>query len=181
MTCDALARADDALLKDEGALDPAQFKDVFRHHPAGVAVVALRGHDGGLVGLTATSVISVSAEPPILAFSIAASSSSWPSLALADTLSVSFLADDQQDVAVRFATHGADRFAAGGWSLLDTGEPVIDGAVAWVRGAVLHRIPVGRSYLVSVLAQESGPRDDANPLVYRDRTYHRIGPRTAIG
>ncbi|HEX5331852.1 MAG TPA: flavin reductase family protein [Cellulomonas sp.] len=52
--------------------------------------------------------------------------------ARARTVAVSFLADDQDDVSARFATRGTDRFAAGGWSLLDTGEPVIDGAVAWV-------------------------------------------------
>ena len=61
-------------------LQAGRFKDLFRGHPAGVAVVGLRGPDGGLVGLTVTSLISVSAEPPILAFSIASTSSSWPAL-----------------------------------------------------------------------------------------------------
>ena len=38
------------------------FRSIFRRHPAGVAVVALRDGDRP-VGFTATSVISVSAEP----------------------------------------------------------------------------------------------------------------------
>lgn len=158
-------------------LQAGRFKDVFRGHPAGVVVVGLRAPDGTLVGLTATSVISVSAEPPVLAFSIAATSSSWPAVEAASTVAFSFLADDQQAVAARFARHGIDRFAAGGWSLLPTGEPVIDGAVAWVRGEVLQRTPVGGSFLVTVLAFESSSRPDVQPLVYRDRTYHRLGER----
>lgn len=172
--------ADDPTVADEPFLDADRFKAVFRQHPAGVAVITLRTPDGNLVGLTATSVISVSAAPPILAFSIAASSSSWPALASATTVAVSFLADDQDDVSARFATRGTDRFAAGGWTLLDTGEPVIDGAVAWVRGSIVQRTPAGDSYLVTVLALDSSSRDGANAIVYRDRTYHRIGDHTAI-
>ena len=158
-------------------LQAGRFKDLFRGHPAGVAVVGLRGPDGGLVGLTVTSLISVSAEPPILAFSIASTSSSWPAVQAARTLAVSFLADGQHELAARFARHGIDRFAGGGWTVLPTGEPVIDGAVAWIQGEVVQRAPVGGSYLVAVLAQAASSRPDVRPLVYRDRTYHRLGER----
>ncbi|MFF3601755.1 flavin reductase, partial [Kitasatospora indigofera] len=46
-----------------------QFKAAFRRHPAGVAVITAEGPDGP-VGLTASSVSSVSAEPPVLVFSV---------------------------------------------------------------------------------------------------------------
>ncbi|HWK90932.1 MAG TPA: flavin reductase family protein [Luteimicrobium sp.] len=184
----------DALLaeQDEPHLSVDAYKVVFRRHPAGVAVVTLRdedpesGEEPRPVGFTATSVISVSAEPPLLAFSIASTSSSWPALARARTVAVSFLADDQDDVSARFATSGIDRFAPGGWSALPTGEPVIDDALTWVRARVVQRTPVGSSFLVSLRALEHGTRADApdaavpGPLVYHDRTYHRIGDHTAI-
>ncbi|MFR9727553.1 flavin reductase family protein [Streptomyces sp. MS19] len=162
------------------AVTAEAYKAVFRRHPAGVAVVAF-AHESGHTGFTATSVISVSADPPLLAFSIAASSSSWPALAAAPTVAVSFLADHQDDVSARFATSGIDRFAAGGWTPLPTGEPVIDGAVSWLRGAVEQRTAVGSSYLVSLRVLETRTRPDgAMPLVFHDRTYHRIGTGTAI-
>ena len=168
-----------------------EYKAVFRHHPAGVVVVALRDEHGRPVGFTATSVISVSAQPPLLAFSLASSSSSWPAVAGATTLALSFLAHHQDDVSARFATSGIDRFAAGGWRPLPTGEPVIDGALAWVRGRVVDRTQVGSSHLVSVqvlassvqVAPASARRpglEAASPLVYHDRTYHRIGDHSAI-
>jgi flavin reductase (DIM6/NTAB) family NADH-FMN oxidoreductase RutF len=173
--------------QDERQLDARGFKSVFRRHPAGVAVVTLR-HEGRPVGFTATSVISVSAAPPLLAFSLASTSSSWPAVSEATTLVVSFLADHQDDVSARFATSGIDRFAAGGWTSLTTGEPVIDGAVSWVRARVLQRTPVGDSYLVSLRAlSASTPAHDRDasaaspsPLVYHDRTYHRIGRHSAL-
>lgn len=169
----ALTQMEELLAQqDEPQLSPQAFKIVFRGHPAGVAVVALR-HDDRPVGFTATSVISVSAAPPLLAFSLASASSSWPAVSQARTLAISFLADHQDDVSARFATSGIDRFADGGWSSLPTGEPVIDGAVSWVRARVIQRTPVGDSYLVSLRALQSSTTD-ALPLVYRDRTYHRL-------
>ncbi|WP_052852578.1 flavin reductase family protein [Streptomyces avicenniae] len=156
-----------------------EYKAVFRQHPAGVAVVALH-HGGRPVGFTATSVISVSAAPPLLAFSLAATSSSWPAIAATDTLALSFLADHQDDVSARFATSGIDRFAAGGWSTLPTGEPVIDGAHAWIRARVLERTAVGGSFLISLLAQRAEVRAGVSPLVFHDRAYHRIGPHSMI-
>jgi len=160
-------------------VSPTEFKGVFRRHPAGVAVVTL-ARDGVLYGFTATSVISVSADPPVLTFSIDSSSSSWPALAEADTLVVNFLAAAQVDVSARFATRGIDRFAEGGWSLLPTGEPVLDGSRSWIRGRIVQRTAIGRSFLVSVLALEAHAGAPAAPLVYHDRTYHSVGDHTAI-
>lgn len=150
-----------------------EFKAVFRRHPAGVAVVALADGDRP-VGFTATSVISVSAAPPSLAFSLATTSSSWPALARARTVAISFLAEGQADVSARFATSGIDRFADGGWVPLPTGEPVIEGAVAWLRGRVVQRTPVGDSHLVAVRALSCVVASGGPPLVYHDRAYRTL-------
>ncbi len=190
MTAEPIARPHTEAPR-EPRLSPDEYKAVFRGHPAGVVVVTLRDADGRPVGFTATSVISVSAEPPLLAFSLASSSSSWPAVSRATTLALSFLADHQDDVSARFATSGIDRFAAGGWTALPAGEPVIDGALSWVRGRVVQRTQVGSSYLVSVEAISSSARvepetahrsglEPVSPLVYHDRTYHRIGEHSAI-
>lgn len=180
MTADTTLRLMDALrLDDDEPLTPERYKAVFRRHPAGVAVITLR-HNGQPVGFTATSVISVSAAPPFLAFSLASSSSSWPAIRTARSLAVNFLSAEQDHISARFATSGIDRFAEGGWRPLPTGEPVINEAVSWVRGRVIDRTPVGDSFLVSVGAVDSGTRADAAPLVYHDRTYHRIGDHSAI-
>lgn len=157
------------------------FKGVFRHHPAGVVVITTLV-DGQPVGFTATSLISVSADPPLLAFSIDSASSSWPPLAVAPSLVVNFLTAEQVELSARFATRGIDRFATTDWWQLPTGEPVLTGSAAWVRGDIVQRTPVGRSVLVSVLARESGVATDqpGGPLVYHDRSYHGIGEHTVL-
>ena len=160
-------------------VSPADFKAVFRHHPAGVAVVTF-SHQGRLYGFTATSVISVSADPPVLTFSVDSTSTSWPALAEVDTVVVNFLGAAQVEVSARFATRGIDRFVDGGWTLLPSGEPVLDGSPSWVRGRVLQRTAIGRSFLVSVLALETRASDASARLVYHDRAYHAVGGHTAI-
>src|ERR1700712_447872 len=104
-----------------GGLSADEFKLAFRNHPAGVAVITADAGDGP-GGLPATSVFSVSAEPPLLVFSISGSSSSAPTINKADTVVVHLLGADQLAVAKLFATSGVDRFAdADSWSRLPTG------------------------------------------------------------
>ncbi len=158
---------------------PEMFKSVFRRHPAGVAVVTFVDGERPY-GFTATSVISVSADPPILTFSIDSGSSSWPALSQADTVVINFLAASQVETSARFATRGIDRFAEVDWAPLPTGEPVLDGSAAWVRGRVVQRSAIGRSFLVSVLALDASEGAPTAPLVYHDRTYHAVGEDTAI-
>ncbi len=168
------------------AISADAFKALFRRHAAGVAVITLRAGDR-LVGFTATSVISVSADPPLLAFSVAGTSSSWPALQDADTLVVNFLAADQADLSARFATSGIDRFASGGWSELSSGEPYLHDAPRWIRGTVVQRTPIGSSQLICVQAigsslDQANPTTspDTPPLVYHDRVYHRIDGSSAV-
>ncbi|PWD50925.1 flavin oxidoreductase [Serinibacter arcticus] len=150
------------------------FREIFRRHPAGVAVVTLVDPVlGRNVGFTATSVISVSAAPPTLAFSISRGSSSWPALAAATSVVVNFLHSSSGGLSQRFATHGVDRFAGVDWSPLETGEPVLDGASSWVRATVLERHPTADSALV-VARVERGAVGDDEPLVFYDRGYHGL-------
>ncbi len=181
---DVLPQTDGAL-SDAASMPPEEFKRLFRQHAAGVAVITLR-HADRLVGFTATSVISVSADPPLIAFSVASGSGSWAPLAEAETVVINFLSADQVDLAARFATRGIDRFACGGWSLLETGEPVLDGTPRWIRAEIVQRTPIGSSQLVCLRALSSSSTlsaevdGHASPLVYHDRVYHGLGEASAL-
>jgi flavin reductase (DIM6/NTAB) family NADH-FMN oxidoreductase RutF len=175
----------------EGAFEemlPAdEFKAAFRNHPAGVAVVTADAGDGP-VGLTASSVISVSANPPLLVFSLSAFSSAAPALARAETLVVHLLGADQMKLAKTFATGGIDRFAdQESWSRLVTGEPVLSGAPTWLRGRIVDRMEAGDSTVIAVQILQVQVPDSAedraapSPLVYHNRTWHRLDAASAIG
>jgi len=158
-----------------------EFKAAFRNHPLGVAVVTA-DPGGEPVAMTVSSLSSVSAEPPVLSFSAAAGSSSTPVLERADTVVVHMLGADQLELAKLGATSGVDRFGdPRAWYRLPTGEPVFRVAEAWLRGSILHRVGIGGSvvYLVHVIEASV---DDASsaPLVYHNRTWHRLDERSAI-
>lgn len=114
-------------------------------HAAGVAVITASG-ESGPVGFTATSLSSVSAEPPMLSFGIGTGASSWPVLSRATHVGVHILGEHQQELAATFARSGADRFGAPtAWRDGPQGVPVLDDVLAWLVCRVVARVPHGRS------------------------------------
>lgn len=171
----------DSTAIDSTAIDvvsPRAFKDLFRHHPAGVAIVTVNAADGSPVGFTATSVISVSADPPILAFSVTQTSSSWDALSAAASGVVHFLGTGHEDLSTRFATPGIDRFAGVSWDRLPSGEPWLTEVDTWARFEILDRIRAGSSHLVLAtvtdISEPGSVPEQPTRLVYVDRTYRRL-------
>jgi flavin reductase (DIM6/NTAB) family NADH-FMN oxidoreductase RutF len=162
-------------------LSAADFKLAFRNHPAGVAIITADAGDGP-VGLTATSVFSVSAEPPLLVFSLSGTSSSAPTIRRAETVVVHLLGADQLEAAKLFATSGVDRFAdRASWDRLPTGEPYLPAAPTWIRGRIINRMEAGGSTVVAVHALEARtPSAEAAPLVYHNRTWHHLGAHSTL-
>lgn len=163
-------------------LSANDFKRAFRNHAAGVAVITAEA-GAGPVGITATSVFSVSAEPPILVFSISGRTSSAPTITRADTVVVHLLGRAQLPIARLCSTSGVDRFADTTlWSRLSTGEPFFPSASTWIRGRVINRMAAGDSTVVAVHALEasSTDADGLEPLVYHDRTWHSLGDHSRV-
>jgi flavin reductase (DIM6/NTAB) family NADH-FMN oxidoreductase RutF len=171
------------------SLDADSFKALFRGHPGGVAVITADAGNGP-VALTATSVSSVSAEPPQLVFSVSTLSSASPTFVRASTVIVHLLDADDLDVAKLGATSGIDRFADPlTWTRLATGEPVYHGVRAWVRCAVIDRMDAGGSTIIAAHALQSsirpsssadGADEHSNALVYHNRTWHRLGRHSEL-
>ncbi|WP_230396205.1 flavin reductase family protein, partial [Streptomyces blattellae] len=163
------------------------FKMAFRLYPGGVSLITADA-GAGPVALTATSVSSVSAEPPLILFSLSALSSSTPTLKEAETVVVHLLNADSLDLARLGATSGIDRFAdTTRWERLATGEPVFTEAPVWIRARVRDRMEVGGSTVIVAEALESSVQPESfdtlassDGLVYVNRTWHRIGTHSHI-
>lgn len=185
----ALSPSATRLLAPDGlasSLPADDFKALFRGHPNGVAVITADAGDGP-VALTASSVSSVSADPPLLVFSISAQSSASDVLSRAETVVVHLLDARDLELAKLGAAQGIDRFAATHqWTRLATGEPVYRDVRAWVRCAVIDRLHAGSSTIFAAQALESHVGRDADApgsegaLVYHDRTWHRLGDHSKI-
>jgi flavin reductase (DIM6/NTAB) family NADH-FMN oxidoreductase RutF len=145
---------------------PDLLRSVFRRHAAGVAVITARG-SGGPVGFTATSLTSVSAEPPLLSFGIGTGASSWPVISEVSHVGVHILGEHQRDLAATFARSGADRFGAPtGWSSGPEGVPVLDDVLAWLVCRVVARVPAGDHRIVLAEVVEGDPSGAGRPLLY---------------
>lgn len=157
-------------------------RNAFRAHPAGVAVVTADPGEGP-VGLTATSVTSVSVDPPTIAFSLSAMSSSGAKIRSAEHVVVHLLSVDQIGIAQLFATSGIDRFAdTAMWGRLPTGEPFLREAEVWLRGKITGTLDVNGSALVAVEIVESRctAPPERTPLVYCNRTWHQLSDHSAL-
>jgi flavin reductase (DIM6/NTAB) family NADH-FMN oxidoreductase RutF len=155
-------------------VDAPLFRQVFRRHAAGVAIVTTDAGRGA-AGVTVTSLASISAEPPLLSFSVAATASIWPHLRDARTAVVHLLGAGHSALAQTFATSGVDRFATPTrWRRLPTGEPLLDDAAAWLRIAIEHRHPAGGAHVVIGRIEEAGLAGPGGPLLYHDGSYHSL-------
>lgn len=162
------------------------FREAFRCHPAGVAIItADPGPDKGTgpVAMTVSSLISVSADPPTVAFSLSSRSSSTGAVLAAGSVVIHLLRFDDLALAQLGATPGADRFGPGTpWVRLPTGEPRYTAVATWFRARMTGTLPVPGATLVAAELLEGA--SDAPPgapehesLIYLDRRWHRLRER----
>ncbi|PWE56947.1 flavin reductase [Metarhizobium album] len=177
--------AAEAAPTSSGAGVAEAFMTAFRHHPAGVAIITADPGDGP-VALTVSSLISVSATPPTVAFSLSDNSSSAGVVRRAETVVVHFVRRSDMDLARLCATGGKDRFGPDvRWARLETGEPYYPGIGLWFRAAIRGRFAVPGACLVSAELLEVSPdaltshRDD--PLIYANRAWHGLKPIADAG
>jgi flavin reductase (DIM6/NTAB) family NADH-FMN oxidoreductase RutF len=145
---------------------PDLLRSVFRRHAAGVAVITAQG-GGKPVGFTATSLTSVSAEPPLVSFGVGVGASSWPVISEAGHVGVHILGEHQEALAGVFAKSGADRFGAPtGWREGPEGVPLLDGVLAWLVCRVVARVPAGDHRVVIAEVVLGDPSGAGRPLLY---------------
>lgn len=174
----------------------SEFKAAFGGHPAGVSVITADSPTGP-VGITASSVASVSAEPPLLAFSLAANRGSAAAIAVADTVVVHLLTTADLELARTFADSSSERFTGSMvWTRLDGGEPLLLHTGHALRCKILSRTPAGGSLLlaaevIEIFVPDSLDQDEqvdrleaptlaGNPLVYHRRAFHALGEHSIL-
>ena len=157
------------VLEARPAARPDSFRAAMRHHAKGVAVITA-GADHP-VGFCATSLASVSLEPPLMCFTVGLHSASWATIETARHVMVHLLADGQADLASLFANKFAAKFGpATRWHRNELGLPVLDGVLAWLQLELTSRSPVGDHALVIGRVTASGhvAAGTARPLIHHD-------------
>ena len=162
------------LLQDQAEIASLEFREAMRQLAGGVSVVT-SGSGPQRTGLTATSVTSLSTEPPSILVCINKNSSALLAIRQTNRFAVNILARGQQEIADRFAgrlgVFGAARFESADWDQLSTGAPVLEGALANLDCELeqmsdwnSHAIVIGRVVAMRTSGGES-------PLVYWQGNY----------
>jgi flavin reductase len=146
----------------------------------GAAVnVITSGGPAGRCGFTASAVCSVTDDPPTLLVCMNRGSQSNENFKTNRVLCVNTLAGTQEALSPVFASlteHDMEsRFAEAVWSELETGSPVLQGAIVSFDCRIAQIAEVGTHsvFFCEVEAIQFG--DGREGLIYFARGYHRIG------
>jgi flavin reductase (DIM6/NTAB) family NADH-FMN oxidoreductase RutF len=154
-------------------LDPVRLRTAFGVFPSGVVAVAAEV-DGRPTGLAASSFTSVSLDPPLVSFSIANTSKTWPDLRRADRLGVTVLSQHQDDVCRQLAGPVDQRFDGVPTTVAAGGAVTLDDGLARFECSIHREVEAGDHTIVLLLlhAVDAGAdaADAASPLVF-----HRSG------
>jgi 3-hydroxy-9,10-secoandrosta-1,3,5(10)-triene-9,17-dione monooxygenase reductase component len=157
------------------AVDPRKFRDVLGNYCSGITILSAQLNDE-LIGMTCQSFFSVSLEPPLVAFCIGNSSSTYPRLRSADGLVVNFLAKSQSEISSSFARSGSDKWAGIDWTAsARSGHPVIDGALASLDCEIIQEVPAGDHVIAIAKVNALDAKTDDGPLLYFRGNYHSVG------
>ena len=157
-------------------LSPDTFKDVMSAIAASVTVVTAPGATEP-VGITVSAFTSVSADPPIVLVCIDKRAGSLPALLAADGYTINFMPEGTGDIAMIFATPGADKFGSVDTTppQLGIAGPVLDAAFAAFECTVIERVEMGDHWVLYGRVEAGGRSDtDADALVWSKRGFVRI-------
>lgn len=173
---DALPRPDLRAVGDDERLPvgPGEFRRVLGHFATGVTVVTAHDEDGP-AGFACQSFASLSLDPPLVAFMVARTSTTWPRIGRAGSFCVNVLGAHQGELCRGFAVSGADKFAGVAYDAAPvTGSPRLDGAPAWI-DCTLQTVHTGGDHLIVVGRVEAlGATEDGAPLIFHRGTFGRL-------
>jgi flavin reductase (DIM6/NTAB) family NADH-FMN oxidoreductase RutF len=152
-----------------------ELRGLMRHAPTCVAVLTVDA-GGGRLGLTVSSLVSLSLEPPLVGVSISRQAAMHELLREAGGFAISLLAGGQEWLAQHFA-RGVPPI--GMWHGIATeegarGAPLLVGALGWLecRTAAEHQTGDHSFFVGEVEAVRPG--EPAPPLVYHDGSYRAL-------
>jgi flavin reductase (DIM6/NTAB) family NADH-FMN oxidoreductase RutF len=145
---------------------------LFREVPSPVGVVTVVV-EGDAAGLTVDSLVSLSADPPLVGIALGKNAALHELLREAGAFAISILASEQEHLAQHFA-RGVPPIAH--WTGIETtagelGAPLLEGALGWVECRIAFEREVGDHTLFvgEAVSVQRGPGREA--LVHLRRAY----------
>ncbi len=153
------------------AADPGSiaFRAAMRKLAGAVSILSV-GQGEARTGLTATSVSSLSVDPPTLLISVNRSASAYGALLEEGTFAINVLRPHHQALADRFAGRGgikgSARYEGADWTRLTTGAPVLVDALSAFDCVLEDAIERHSHIIVIGRVVASRITENATPLLY---------------
>jgi flavin reductase (DIM6/NTAB) family NADH-FMN oxidoreductase RutF len=151
----------------------AEQRALFRRWPAGVAVVVAE-LDGRRHGLTVSSLVSLSLEPPLVGISISQQASLHELLRNAGAWAASLLSGEQDHLAQHFARSVPPLVLWNGIEVREDDPRLLAGAGGWLKARTVDEVATGDHtfFVGAVEAIEIG--NAATSLTYVHRGYKGV-------
>jgi flavin reductase (DIM6/NTAB) family NADH-FMN oxidoreductase RutF len=140
--------------------------------PAGIVVVSTR-MDGEYRGLTASSLVSISLEPPLVLVGLERESATRAAVVQSKAFNVSVLTRSQEFIADRFAGRAPalnPRWTEISHRLGANGIPLLEGCAAWLECRLVSVHPAG-DHDICVGEVEAAAAGSGDPLILWDRQF----------
>ena len=154
-------------------LDPRRLRDAFGVFPSGVVAVAAEV-DGVVTGLAASSFTSVSIEPPLVSFSIARTSKTWPDLRRSGHLGVTILAEHHDQVCRQLAGPVESRFDGVALTRSEDGAVTLDDGIAQFDCTIYSEVEAGDHVIVLLELHAVAHAAVGQPLVFHRSGFGRL-------
>lgn len=172
-----------ALAQGPAASEPAPadaFRTAMRHLVSGVSLIT-HGEGRAKTGMTATSVSSLSSEPPTLLVCVNRNASIYRGLKPGEGFGISVLSADQSEAADAFAgrtgLQGAERFRHGRWLTTRDGVDLLAGALANFDCEVEETIERHTHAIVIGRVRQAFTGESSGALLYWRGAYDQLGWR----
>lgn len=153
----------------------ADFREAMSKLGAAVNIVTTEG-PAGKAGFAATAVCSVSDAPPMMLVCLNKGSSAYAATVANGVICINVLAAEHEPLSRLFGgkTPVEERFGGANWSVLATGAPALDGALASI-DCRIRTVADGNSHEILICEVEAiRQQSEGHGLVYFKRQYHTL-------
>jgi 3-hydroxy-9,10-secoandrosta-1,3,5(10)-triene-9,17-dione monooxygenase reductase component len=154
-------------------VEASDFRRVLGRFCSGVTIVTAV-EDGHPVGMTCQSFFSVSLDPPLIAFSPARTSTTYPRIRRAGAAAINILSRTQSQLALTFADRSADKWSTTDWTPGTTGSPLIAGAVAAIECKIATEHEAGDHFIVVAQVLKLVEHHQDLPLVFYQSRFSEL-------
>lgn len=151
---------------------PVIFRAAMRRLAASVAIVVAKG-DMGPVGMAATSITSLTVDPPAVLVCVNRATSLHASLFPTAPLSINLLGRNHSEISAAFGggVPREDRFKVGDWQHCENGLPALANAQVNLECVIDTMLAYGTHSIVIARVLRARTMGNVDPLIYQDGKY----------